>query len=164
MKNEFLQYLKKAVKGATTLIRSIDDTDLDWTPTYGGRSVLEIITHLGTLLDTDIRIGKGELMSFDAVKGFELNANIKNSEDAATFLENGLNYVITYFEGILPQDMDKKDLHFFYEDENRSYNHLLIELLEHLSLHKGILFSYLRQLGYNASMGTYYGYKPASKE
>lgn len=163
MKVEFLSYLKNAVKGATTLIRSIDDNDLTWIPPYGGRSLLEIIVHLGTLLDTDVRLGKCELESVTAVQDFEQNANIQNSSDAAAFLENGLIYATQYFETIQDSQMGNKDLRFFYEEENRSYNHLLIELLEHISLHKGILFSYLKQLGYNASMGTYYGFQPASK-
>ncbi len=163
MKIEFLSYLKNVVKGATTLIRSIDDSDLKWIPPYGGRSLLEIIVHLGTLLDTDVRLGKGELESIQAVKDFEINANIQSSKNAAAFLENGLKYATNYFESIPDSKMNNKDLHFFYEEENRSYNHLLIELLEHISLHKGILFSYLKQLGYNASMGTYYGFQPASK-
>ena len=77
MRDEFLSYLKNAAKGATTLIRSIDDSDLEWLPPYGGRSLLEIITHLGTLLDTDVRLGKGELSSVDAVSDFEKNSVLK---------------------------------------------------------------------------------------
>ena len=60
--------------------------------------------------------------------------------------------------------MDSKDIKFFYQENPETNTHLLIELIEHLSLHKGILYVYMREMGYNAGMGTYYGFQPAVKE
>lgn len=69
-----------------------------------------------------------------------------------------------FYEKLSDEEMMEKKVKFFYEDKYHTYVYLLTELIEHLSLHKGILYSYMRQMGYAAGMSTYYGMAPATKQ
>ncbi|MCH8907609.1 MAG: hypothetical protein IH840_11005 [Candidatus Heimdallarchaeota archaeon] len=59
MKNELLDYLKNVAHGARNLLTSILDEDLDWQPSYGGRTTKEIMTHIANLMEGDTKMGNG---------------------------------------------------------------------------------------------------------
>ncbi|MFV2014379.1 MAG: hypothetical protein ACC656_03035, partial [Candidatus Heimdallarchaeota archaeon] len=60
MKEELILYLQNVSHGALNLVKSVQKEDLNWKPDYGGRTVLELITHLSNLLEADIKMGAGE--------------------------------------------------------------------------------------------------------
>ncbi|MFV2016293.1 MAG: hypothetical protein ACC656_12745, partial [Candidatus Heimdallarchaeota archaeon] len=106
----------------------------------------------------------GELSTQELVQEFEKSISINSVDSAVLYLESSVKYAINFFTEIEDDKMNDKKVKFFYEEEYHTYTHLLLELIEHLSLHKGILYSYLRQIGYNAGMGSYYGFAPAVKK
>ena len=146
------------------MITSILEEDLDWQPSYGGRTTKEIMTHIAILMEGDTKMGNGLLSTQEKAQNFEQSNQPRSLETILSHFDSSLKYVTGFYDKFNEAEMVEKKVKFFYQEESQTYTYLLVEVIEHLSLHKGILYSYMRQMGYSAGMTTYYGMAPAIKE
>ena len=163
MKDEVIKFYENVANGALNMISCLSNEDLTWKPSFEARSVLELVSHISTLAFVDIMGGSGELKSSEEFDNFPKSKKIKTVARAAKVLKDSIDYTLNFFKNISEENMDDLEVQFFYQEEPETYTHLLSELIEHLSLHKGILYVYMREMGYNAGMGTYYGFQKAVK-
>lgn len=159
VKNILLNFFRDEVSEVRALIKKTTEIPLDSRLTQDSRTILELINHIAQIPRIDVDIYSGKFGSGEKTHELEVELEEKSVEEVLMVFDDCCNYLYDFFEKLNDEDFAKKRLRPFYEPNNeyKSWNHFLPKLTAHLSLHKGILWSYMKVAKAKVNMFSYYG-------
>ncbi len=161
IKTILLEFFDEEAAEAKVVLNKIKEISLDYQLTKETRSVLDLANHIAQIPRIDIGIYSKELDSGEKAHKMELELNRKTIDEILKVYDTGCKYLKEYFKKMSDEDFNKKNLVPFYEPnvEPKSWSHFLPKIITHITLHKGILWAYLKAADAKVNMFTYYGSK-----
>ncbi|HUT82219.1 MAG TPA: hypothetical protein VMZ29_13540 [Candidatus Bathyarchaeia archaeon] len=156
-----LEFFEDEVSEARVVMEKIKEIPLDYRLTEESRTVLELANHIAQIPRIDIGIYSGELASGELAHKMEIELTRKTLADILKVFDEGCKFLQKYFKTMTDEDFMKKSLVPFYEPNAKpnAWSYFLPKLTTHITLHKGILWSYLKSAKAKVNMFTYYGSK-----
>jgi len=161
IKDVLLDFFDDEAKEVRVVMEKAKEVSPDFRLTEDSRTILELVNHIAQIPQIDIDIYSGKFPSGEETHKLELKLNKKDIDGALKVFDDCCNYLKKYFEKFTDEDLLKETLQPFYEPDSphRSWTHFLPKLTAHMTLHKGVLWSYLKVAKANVNMFTYYGAK-----
>ena len=155
---ELMHILKGQRIGILYLLKMVPLELWEWKPAPNMRTTAELATHLAC---APMSLYKGMVDPFPDEKAyvaFEEENRPPNAQGLVKLYEEGLKKLVVFLEEHL-EDAHKKQIQFWYQEEQSSIYKEVFGEIGHEWLHVGQLFTYLKQNGVPVDMGTYYCYK-----
>ncbi|MBN1329881.1 MAG: hypothetical protein JXA54_10440 [Candidatus Heimdallarchaeota archaeon] len=161
IKTILLEFFEDEAAEARVVIEKIKDISLDHRLTKETRTVLELANHIAQIPRIDIGIYSKELDSGEKAHKMELELTRQTIDEILKVYDEGCKYLKNYFVKMTNEDFTKKCFVPFYEPNTspKAWSYFLPKLTTHITMHKGILWSYLKSANAKVNMFTYYGSK-----
>lgn len=131
--------LELVVTSTSELISSIEESDWEVRPTEGKFSIGELVGHLALICDADLRIADGA--SETEMRAFYSSNTPRSKEQAVIQLAHSFKQLKTFYLPLTDSQLQK--IHTAYWGVSYSRFEWLLEILVHLTHHRGQLHSML---------------------
>ena len=157
-----LKVFEHEAQQARYVLAIIKDTDFEFTPKEGMRSLGALANHLAQIPMLDPSFYLQEIADMKQAQAREKELNRDTLEDMLTIFDEGIEAVKKRFSGMLEKEFFAKTLKPFYEKgDAKSWAFYMPEFITHIAMHKMQLWMYLKLAGAEVNMMTYYGHHPA---
>lgn len=147
-------------KQARVVIATIQDTDMEYSPQEGMRTLGELANHLAQIPLLDPAMYAQEIPDVEHARAREKELHRKDLDGILTVFDEGVQAVKQRFTGMTDKEFFAKTLKPFYEKTEKNWAYYLPEFISHIAMHKMQLFMYLKLAGVKVDMMTYYGVTP----
>jgi uncharacterized damage-inducible protein DinB len=146
---------------AKTVISTIKPEYFGFTPKEGMRSLIELANHLVQIPSIDLKLFSGEFKDSEQTRKHETELNRFKVDELLKVYDDGIEEVKTYFYEMSDQDFFMFNIKPFYDKGSmKNWAYYLPESITHTAMHKMQLWMYLRLIGAEVNMMTYYGHPP----
>lgn len=143
---------------ARVVIDKAKMANLDFVPSKGMRSLIELVNHLAQIPMIDPAVYSSELDSEEAFKKREMKLHSADIDGALVVFDDGIQNAETRFHEMSDKELLKKNMRPFYETgEPKNWAYYIPEMTRHIAMHKMQLWMYLKLDGLDLDMMTYYG-------
>ncbi|MFW9832333.1 MAG: DinB family protein [Candidatus Thorarchaeota archaeon] len=144
---------------ARCVLEAIKDTDLNYSPKEGMRTLGELANHLAQIPLLDPSMYSQEIADLKQAQAREKALKRNTLPELLTVFDEGIDAVQTRFSKMSETTFFAKTLQPFYEQgDKKSWAYYMPEFITHIAMHKMQLWMYLKLAGVKVNMMTYYGH------
>jgi uncharacterized damage-inducible protein DinB len=144
---------------ARCVINIVKDSDLEYTPKAGLRTLGALANHLAQIPLIDPSLFVGELDTVEKAQAREKELNRSTVKEMLAVFDEGVVAVKKRFSEVKEKEFFAETLQPFYESgPAKSWANFLPEIITHIAMHKMQIWMYLRLAGAKVDMMTYYGH------
>ncbi len=155
-----LDAFEHEAKQARVVIATIKDTDMEYTPKEGMRTLQDLANHLAQIPLLDPAMYAREIADVEQARAREKELYREDLDGILAVLDEGINAVKQRFTGMADKEFLAKTLKPFYEKTEKNWAYYMPEFISHIAMHKMQLWMYLKLAGVKVNMMTYYGVVP----
>ncbi len=155
-----LEAFEHEAKQARVVIAAIKDTDMEYAPKEGMRTLRELANHLAQIPLLDPAMYAKEIADVEQARAREKELFREDLDGILAVLDEGIQAVKQRFTGMTNKQFFAKTLKPFYEKTEKNWAYYMPEFISHIAMHKMQLWMYLKLAGVNVDMMTYYGVVP----
>lgn len=154
-----LDTFEEEAKQARCVLKIVRDSQLQYTPMEGMRTLGELANHLAQIPHLDPDFFNGKIHDFDNARAREAELNRDTPTSIIAIFDEGIQAMKQKFSGMSEDAFFSKTLKAFYEQgPKHNWAHYLPEIITHIAMHKMQLWMYLKLSGAPVNMMTYYGH------
>ncbi|WP_424765842.1 DinB family protein [Paenibacillus sp. sgz302251] len=151
IKDLLFEELELIVRTSSNLIRKISPQHWHYRPRENMRSLLELVHHLVAVPSTDLLIlqekSEQEIRALEGAISADLD-----QEQLIGWMTAGMEDVKKYMKELPDEEFLHKKTTPFYLEHGSVQAKWLIEIVTHAQHHRGQLFTYLKEQGYEVNM------------
>jgi uncharacterized damage-inducible protein DinB len=156
-----LKVFEHEAQQARCVLAVIKDTDLEFTPKEGMRSLGAMANHLAQIPLLDPSMYAQEIADVKQAQAREKKLNRDTLEGMLVVFDEGIEAVKARFAGMSEKEFFANTLKPFYEQgDAKNWAYYMPEFITHIAMHKMQLWMYLKLAGAEVNMMTYYGHHP----
>ncbi|MTW87409.1 DinB family protein [Virgibacillus dakarensis] len=151
VRNELLEELEIGIRSMEGLLRKVKATDWRYRPADNMRSLKELARHISAIPEVDLHLWQEK--DQETIQNLEASYDkLESSEAMIKAMKNGFGSYKTFMLSLSDQDFLTKKTKPFYLEKGAVQAHWLVEEISHFFHHRGQLYNYLKQLGYDVNM------------
>ncbi len=156
-----LKVFEHEAQQARCVLEAAKDTDLEFTPKEGMRTLGLLANHLAQIPLMDPSFYIQEIADLKQAQMREKELNRNTLEEMLAVFDEGVEAVKKRFTGMSEKEFFTKTLKPFYEQgDAKNWAYYMPEFITHIAMHKMQLWMYLKLAGAEVNMMTYYGHHP----
>lgn len=150
LQHQLFEELELIVRTTTNLLAKVKPEDVAFRPQPNMRTLRELAEHLAAIPEVDLLILQEH--TAEEVRKLESRFVEMDFSKLGSAMAEGLELLRQYMTALPEEDFLHKKTTPFYLEHGTVQAKWLIEVVTHAQHHRGQLFTYLKQQGYDVSM------------